>query len=65
MAVKVTEPPLQKVVGPDAVTVLSGIGLTVTTSGSEIALVPFVTVTTYDPAVFTTIDFETAPVDHR
>ena len=44
-AVSVTLPPAQNVVGPPAVIVAVGIGLTVTTVGAEVALQPFAFVT--------------------
>jgi hypothetical protein len=45
--VSVTLPPSQNVVGPDAVMVATGLGLTVTVTGADVALQPlaFVTVT--------------------
>ena len=46
-AVRVTLPPVQKVVGPPAVMVAVGLALTVTTAAADVALQPlaFVTVT--------------------
>ena len=40
LAVSVTLPPLQNVVGPDAVIVAAGIGLTVTVAGPDVAEQP-------------------------
>ena len=65
--VKVTEPPEQNVVGPPADMVgVAGFEFTVTTVVVEVAEQPepFVTVTLYEPEVFTTMDCEVAPVDH-
>ena len=46
LAVSVTLPPAQNVVGPPAVIVAVGFGLTVTAVGADVALqLPFVTVT--------------------
>ena len=44
-AVRVTLPPWQNVVGPDAVMVVSGSGFTVTFVAAEILLQPFAFVT--------------------
>ena len=41
LAVSVTEPPTQKVVGPDALIVAAGSGLTVTAVADDVALQPF------------------------
>ena len=43
-ALSVTVPPLQNVVGPEAVIVATGSGLTVTVVGAEVALQPAVVV---------------------
>lgn len=50
-----------------AVIVLDGGALTLTTSGAEVPVQPVVsvTVTLYEPLVFTVIDCVVAPVDHR
>ena len=63
-AVSVTLPPAQKVVGPPAVIVGVGFGLTVTTVAAEVPLQPFasVTVTLYEPDALTAIDCVVAPV---
>jgi hypothetical protein len=45
LAVRVTEPPAQNVVGPDAAIVADGSGLTVTVAADEVALQPFAAVT--------------------
>ena len=47
LAVRVTEPPSQNVVGPPAVIVATGVELTVTAGAADVALQPlaFVTVT--------------------
>ena len=65
--VKVTNPPLQKVVAPDVLTVEDGDAFTVTTVAAEAIEHPpdCVTVTTYDPVVPTFIDCVVAPVDHK
>ena len=44
-AVSVTLPPLQNVVGPEAVIVAAGSGFAVTTAGDDVALQPFAFVT--------------------
>ena len=44
-AVSMTLPPLQNVVGPEAVMVAAGSGFTVTTAGDDVALQPFAFVT--------------------
>jgi hypothetical protein len=41
LAVRLTEPPAQKDVGPDAVIVAAGNALTVTAVGEDVALQPF------------------------
>ena len=56
--VNVTEPGVQKVVGPPAVIVgVAGAGLTVTDVAAEVLVQPaaFETVTVYDPVVVTVI----------
>jgi hypothetical protein len=45
LAVSVTDPPLQKVVGPEALIVASGLVLTVTDFAAEVVLQPFAFVT--------------------
>lgn len=45
LAVRVTVPPVQNVVGPDAVMVACGFAFTVTTTGADVALQPFAPVT--------------------
>ena len=67
-AVNVTDPPSQNVVGPLAVTTgVSGSAFTTTSVAALVALQPFafVTVTPYEPDVFTTMDCEVAPFDQR
>ena len=66
LAVSVTVPPAQKVVGPDAVTVATGKGLTVTVVGEDVAEHPAVSnpVTVKLPDVVTVMDCEVAPFDH-
>ena len=56
-AVKVTDPPAQKVVGPPVVIVgVAGVGFTVTVVGADVALQPEApTVTEYVPEVETVI----------
>ena len=65
--VSVTFRPAQKVVGPDAVMVAIGNGLTVTFTAAEVAEHPFapVTVTEGELVVVTTIELVVAPVDHN
>ena len=67
LAVSVTLPPWQKVVGPFAVIVGAGSGVTVTATGVDVALHPFasVTATLYAPEAFTVIDCVVAPFDQR
>ena len=66
-AVSVTEPPVQKVVAPEAVIVGAGSGFTVTAVAGDVALQPFAstTVTVYDPPLETAIDCVVAPVDQE
>src|SRR6266550_912004 len=66
-AVRVTAPPAQNVVGPPAVIVGVGSGLTVTVVAAEVAVQPFasVTVTVNEPDVLTLIDCAVAPLDHK
>ena len=66
-AVRVTLPPGQKVVGPEAVMVVSGAAFTVTATGDDVALQPdpSVTVTLYEPVAPTVICGEVAPFDQR
>lgn len=63
--VRVTEPPVQKAVGPLAVIVgVGGSGLTVITTAEEVEVQePFETETVYEPLVVTAIDEVVAPVD--
>ena len=66
--VKVTLPPWQKVVAPEAVIVgVAGNALTVTKVAAEVAelQVPLLTKTLYDPASETVIDCVVAPFDQR
>lgn len=66
--VRLTEPPVQNVVGPLAEIVgAAGFAFTVTVVGAEVAEHPFpsVYVTVYAPEVVTLIDCEVAEVDHR
>jgi hypothetical protein len=58
---------VQNVVEPPAAIVGVGSGLTVTDVADDVALQPFasVTVTLYEPEVFTAIDCVVAPFDHR
>ena len=67
LAVSVTLPPGQKVVGPDAVIVAGSGWTTVTLVGADVALQPpaFVTVTECEPVVLTVIDGVVAPLDQR
>jgi hypothetical protein len=67
LAVSVTDPPAQNVVGPPAVTVATGSGFTVTVTGEPWDEQPFafVTETEYWPAWETVIDCVVAPVDQR
>jgi hypothetical protein len=61
-----TLPPLQKFVGPLAVIVAIGAGLTVTLVGAEVALqLPLVTCTLNVPLLVTEIDEVVAPLDQR
>jgi hypothetical protein len=51
VAFNVTLPPLQKVVGPDAVMITEGAVVTVTDTPADVVLQPFtMTVTVYVPA---------------
>src|SRR5258707_1171640 len=65
--VSVTEPPAQNVVGPPAVMVGDGRGLTVTLVAAEVAEQPLasVTVTLYAPAALTAMACVVAPLDQR
>ena len=68
LAVRVTLPPWQNVVGPEAVIVgAGGGGLTVTDTGAEEAEHPLalVTVTLYEPDAVAVIDCVVAPFDQR
>jgi hypothetical protein len=67
LAVSVTEPPAQNVVGPEGAIAATGRSLTVTTRGAEVVLQPlaFVTVTVYVPEVVGVIDCVVAPLDQR
>ena len=64
-AVRVTVPPAQNVVGPEAVMLAVGAGFTPTLTGAEVAEQPLlsVTVTLNDPLLLTVIDGEVAPLD--
>ena len=64
-AVRVTLPPAQNVVGPEAVIVAVGGGVTVTFAGAEVALqpLPSVTVTVNEPVAFTVIDCEVLAIE--
>jgi len=54
------------VVAPLAVMVAVGLFVTVTTVGADVAeQLPLLTVTEYEPAVDTVIDFVVFPFDHR
>ena len=65
-AVSVTLPPAQKVVGPDAVIVAVGAGVTLTTWLALAEQPPeSVTVTLKVPLAFTTIDCVMEPFDHE
>ncbi len=66
-AVRVTLPPVQKVVGPDAVIVAFGAAFALTATGDEVAVQPdaSVTVTLYEPVAFTVICGVVAPFDQR
>jgi hypothetical protein len=66
-AVSVTLPPVQNVVGPDAVITGTARAWTVTLTGALVAVQPFaasVTVTVNDPLALTAIDRVVAPFDH-
>jgi len=65
LAVSVTEPPAQNVVGPEGVIVAAGSAFTITAVGVLVALQPFafVTMTLYEPLALTAIDCVVAPVD--
>ena len=67
LAVRVTLPPAQKVVGPFGVIVAVGSGLTVTfwLAGAEVQPLASVVVTVYVPLVLTVIAAVVAPVDQR
>ena len=66
-AVKVTEPPSQKVVEPDAVIVATGLANTFTAVGNEVVEQPaaLVTVKVTVCDVLTAIDEVVSPVDHK
>ena len=66
LAVSVTLPPGQNEVGPLVVMVAVGLFVTVTTVGADVAeQLPLLTVTEYDPAVDTVMDFVVFPFDQR
>jgi hypothetical protein len=68
LAVSVTLPPAQKVVGPPAVIAgVAGLALTVTAVAADVALQPlaFVTVTLYEPEAVALMAWVVAPVDQR
>ena len=64
---RVTDPPVQNVVGPLAVTPLVGAAFTVTMVGDEVPAHPVVgvTVTIYEPAEVAVIVLVVAPFDHK
>ena len=66
-AVNVTEPPLQKVVEPDGVMTIVGVGFTVTLVGADAAVQPAanVPVTVKVPVAETVMVAVVAPVLHR
>ena len=65
-AVRVTLPPAQNVVAPDAVIVAVGVGFTATLTAGAVPEqpVPSVTTTLYEPLADTVIDWVVAPFDH-
>jgi hypothetical protein len=65
LAVRVTLPPAQNVVGPEGVTVAGAGVVTVTTTGADVAAQPLasVTVTEYVPAAVTVMVCVVAPFD--
>lgn len=65
LAVRVTFPPAQNVVGPEAVMLAVGAGLTATFVGADVAVQPFVsvTVTLNEPLALTVIDCVLPPFD--
>jgi len=66
LAVKVTVCPCVRFVEPLTVIVAVGILLTLTTVGVDVAeQLPLLTVTEYEPAVDTVIDFVVFPFDHK
>ena len=67
LAVSVTLPPWQNVVGPPAVMPACGSGFTVTVVALDVALQPLlsVTVTLKEPEAETSIDCAVAPFDQR
>src|SRR5688500_18558785 len=66
-AVRVTLPPAQNVVGPEAVMLAVGAGLTPTFVGADVAVQPLasVTVTLNEPLFVTLIDCVFAPLDQE
>jgi hypothetical protein len=66
-ALRVTLPPWQKVVGPEAPIVAAGRGFTVTAVAALVAVQPlaFATVTLYEPLALMLMDCVVAPVDQR
>jgi len=67
LAIKVTEPPIQKVVAPDAVIVTVGNVLTVTIVADDVAeqLLALATVTVYEPPAVIVVDCVVAPLLHK
>src|SRR5439155_27250945 len=64
LAVRVTEPPGQNVVGPEAVMAGVAAVAAVTSTGTEVAEHPaLLTATVYEPGWLTAIDCVVAPVD--
>ena len=63
MAVNVTEPPLQKVVGPDGVMDTTGSGLTTTACEAAAVQLPVLAVTVYVSSALTVMDEVVAPLD--
>ncbi len=65
LALRVTLPPAQNVVAPDAVMLAVGAGFTPTLTGADVAEQPFasVTVTVNVPLALTVIDGVVAPFD--
>jgi hypothetical protein len=65
-APKATDPPWQKVRGPEATTLDGGVGFTVTTWDVELLLHPLAdTVTPYEPLADTEMLWVVAPLLHK